>query len=134
MRRAENTVVVVPGANALVTPSMVEGWAEDQIETADVVVLQGEISAESNLAAVRLVKGRLVVNLAPVIEVDREVLLAANPLVVNEHEGAAALAQLGGPELTDPGRDRRGPAGRGGFDGGDDGRLRRVRSSPRASG
>ena len=100
--QAENTVVVVPGANALVTPSMVEGW-RDQIEAADVVVLQGEISAESNLAAVRLVKGRLVVNLAPVIEVDREVLLAANPLVVNEHEGAAALAQLGGPELTDPG-------------------------------
>ena len=100
--QAENTVVVVPGANALVTPSMVEGW-RDQIEAADVVVLQGEISAESNLAAVRLVKGRLVVNLAPVIEVDREVLWAANPLVVNEHEGAAALAQLGGPELTDPG-------------------------------
>ncbi len=100
--QAENTVVVVPGANALVTPSMVEGW-RDQIEAADVVVLQGEISAESNLAAVRLAKGRLVVNLAPVIEVDREVLLAANPLVVNEHEGAAALAQLGGPELTDPG-------------------------------
>ena len=100
--QAENTVVVVPGANALVTPSMVEGW-RDQIEAADVVVLQGEISAESDLAAVRLVRGRLVVNLAPVIEVDREVLLAANPLVVNEHEGAAALAQLGGPELTDPG-------------------------------
>lgn len=100
--QAENTVVVVPGANALVTPSMVEGW-RDQIEAADVIVLQGEISAESNLAAVRLAKGRLVVNLAPVIEVDREVLLAANPLVVNEHEGAAALAQLGGPELTDPG-------------------------------
>ncbi len=99
--QAENTVVVVPGANALVTPEMVEGW-RDQIEAAEVVVLQGEISAESNLAASRLVMGRLVVNLAPVIEVDPAVLRAANPLVVNEHEGAAALTQLGGPELTDP--------------------------------
>ena len=99
--QGENTVVVVPGANALVTPEMVAGWAEE-IETADVVVLQGEISAESDLAATRLVKGRLVVNLAPVIQVDPAVLLAANPLVVNEHEGAEALTQLGGPELTDP--------------------------------
>nr|WP_269452219.1 PfkB family carbohydrate kinase [Tessaracoccus coleopterorum] len=30
-------------------------------------------------------------------------MLAADPLVVNEHEGAAALTQLGGPELEDPG-------------------------------
>jgi ribokinase len=88
--QAENTVVVVPGANALVTPEMVEGWRE-QIEAADVVVLQGEISAESNLAASRLVKGRLVVNLAPVIQVDPAVLL-----------GAEALTQLGGPECTEP--------------------------------
>ncbi|AQP46441.1 ribokinase [Tessaracoccus aquimaris] len=97
----ENTVVVVPGANGLVTPEMVQGWAE-VISGADVVVLQGEISAESNLAAARLVTGRLVVNLAPVIEVDPTVLLNARPLVVNEHEGAAALLQLGGADLTDP--------------------------------
>lgn len=97
----ENTVVVVPGANAEVTPTMVKGWAE-VIAGASVVVLQGEISAESNLAAARLATGRLVVNLAPVIEVDPSVLLGADPLVVNEHEGAAALVQLGGAELTDP--------------------------------
>ena len=97
----ENTVVVVPGANGLVSPEMVQGWAE-VISGADVVVLQGEISAESNLAAARLVTGRLVVNLAPVIEVDPSVLLNARPLVVNEHEGAAALLQLGGADLTEP--------------------------------
>lgn len=97
----ENTVVVVPGANGLVTAEMVQGWAE-VISGADVVVLQGEISAESNLAAARLVTGRLVVNLAPVIDVDPTVLLNARPLVVNEHEGAAALLQLGGADLTDP--------------------------------
>jgi len=99
--QGENTVVVVPGANAGVTPEMVGQWGE-RIAAADIVVLQGEISADSNLAAARAVRGRLVVNLAPVIEVAPELLLAADPLVVNEHEGAAALTQLGGPELEDP--------------------------------
>ncbi|MFT3889305.1 MAG: ribokinase [Arachnia sp.] len=99
--QAENTVVVVPGANAQVTPAMVDGWRE-QIQAADVVVLQGEISGAADEAAARLTRGRLVVNLAPVIEIDPEVLRAADPLVVNEHEGAAALTQLGGPELTEP--------------------------------
>ncbi|WP_264292586.1 PfkB family carbohydrate kinase [Tessaracoccus defluvii] len=64
----ENSVVVVPGANAEVSPAMVDDWA-DVIAGADVVVLQGEISAASNLEASRLVRGRLVVNLAPVIDV-----------------------------------------------------------------
>ena len=99
--QGENTVVVVPGANAGVTPEMVAEWG-DAIGAATVVVLQGEISAESNLAAARRVRGRLVVNLAPVIDVAAELLLAADPLVVNEHEGAAALTQLGGPTLEDP--------------------------------
>lgn len=97
----ENTVVVVPGANAAVSPEMVGGWA-DLIGSADVVVLQGEISAASNQAAAALVRGRLVINLAPVIELAPDLLRQADPLVVNEHEGAAALAQLGGPALTEP--------------------------------
>lgn len=97
----ENTVVVVPGANALVTPENVHGWGE-LIGSAAVVVLQGEIPAESSLVAARLTKGRLVLNLAPAIAVSPELLLAADPLVVNEHEGAAALVQLGGRELEDP--------------------------------
>lgn len=98
----ENSVVVVPGANAQVSPAMVDDWAAT-IAAAPVVVLQGEISAEADLAAARHVTGRLVVNLAPVIDVDPSLLLAADPLVVNEHEGAAALGQLGGPELSEPG-------------------------------
>lgn len=97
----ENTVVVVPGANSAVTPEVVAGW-RDVIEAADVVVLQGEISAASNAVAAGLTRGRLVVNLAPVIPLDPAVLRMADPLVVNEHEGAAALEQLGGPWLTEP--------------------------------
>lgn len=98
----ENTVVVVPGANATVDPEAVAQWAAP-IAAADVLVLQGEIKAESSLAAALLAGGgRVVVNLAPVIDVARQLLLMADPLVVNEHEGAAALAQLGGvPALFD---------------------------------
>ena len=67
----ENSIVVVPGANATVTADFVEERAP-LIESARVVLLQGEIPADGFAAAVRLATGRVVVNLAPVIEVDPE--------------------------------------------------------------
>ncbi|MHA6523739.1 PfkB family carbohydrate kinase [Tessaracoccus sp. G1721] len=91
----ENTVVVVPGANAEVSPSRVGEWAPI-IAEAGIVVSQGEISAESLAAVSGLVRGRWVLNLAPVIELDPAVIRRADPLVVNEHEAEAVLAQLGG--------------------------------------
>lgn len=97
----ENTVVVVPGANASVTPEIVSGW-RDAIAAADVVVLQGEISAVSNVAAAECATRRVVVNLAPVIDLDPGLLRRADPLVVNEHEAAAALTQLGGRPAEGP--------------------------------
>ncbi len=100
--RGENTVVVVPGANSLVTPAQVEGWAS-LISAARVLVLQGEIPAESSAEAADLAVGRVVFNLAPAITVPAALLLRADPLVVNEHEGEAALRLLGGATLTDPG-------------------------------
>lgn len=97
----ENTVSVVAGANAAVTPGVVAGWA-DLISAAKVVVLQGEISAESSEAAAQAARGRLLVNLAPVIDVARDLLLAADPLIVNEGEGAEVLRRLTGAELDEP--------------------------------
>ncbi|MHA7276409.1 ribokinase [Arthrobacter sp. Hz1] len=91
----ENTIVVIPGANAEVTPELVAASA-DVIAGAAVLVLQGEIPAASVAAAVSLATGRVVINLAPVIPLDRATLLRANPLVVNEHEGALVLGQLTG--------------------------------------
>lgn len=90
----ENTIIVVPGANADVDGDFVT-TAREVIETADIVLLQGEIPVEGFKEAVRLATGRVVVNLAPVIEVPREALLAADPLVANEHEAGLILAQLG---------------------------------------
>jgi len=90
----ENTIVVVPGANALVDAAFVEERAP-LIESAQIVLLQGEIPADGFAAAVGLATGRVVVNLAPVIEVDVDKLLQADPLLANEHEAGLVLDMLG---------------------------------------
>lgn len=99
----ENTIVVIPGANSGMDASAVRAAAA-QIAEADVVVLQGEIPAGGIEAAARLATGRVVLNLAPVVAVDAAVIRSANPLVVNEHEGALVLSQLD-PEAGAPAGD-----------------------------
>ena len=92
---AENTIVVVPGANASVGHDAVERHA-DVLRSAAVVVLQGEIPADGIEHAARLATGRVLLNLAPVVAVDAEVVRLADPLVLNEHEGRLLLAALEG--------------------------------------
>jgi len=99
----ENTIVVIPGANATVDADVV-GQSADLIAGAAVVVLQGEIPAAGIAAAARLARGRVVLNLAPVIELDPVTIAAADPLIVNEHEAALLLAQLT-PGATPPASD-----------------------------
>lgn len=99
----ENSIVVVPGANAAVDGHFVETHRE-LISNASVVVLQGEIPRSGIAAAARLTTGRVVLNLAPVMELDEVTLLSADPLVVNEHEGALLLKMLR-PGLALPGSD-----------------------------
>ena len=92
--RGENNIIVIAGANdSVATPSV--DLAAKVISNAGVVVLQGEIPRAGIERAAELTTGRLVVNLAPVLEVDRSVVLAADPLVVNEHEAALTLELLG---------------------------------------
>ncbi|WKD58948.1 ribokinase [Corynebacterium caspium] len=99
----ENTIVVIPGANHEVD----EKWAADTIATLaddDVVVLQGELPRATTEALVRAAvarKIRVVLNVAPWYDLDREVLLAANPLVLNEHEAALAYQHLVGKKAQD---------------------------------
>lgn len=98
----ENTIIVVPGANAGVDEGFVEKHAE-LIKSAGIVLLQGEIPASGFARAVELAQGRVVVNLAPVVEVGHEQLRKADPLVVNEHEGALVLEMLGAStDATEP--------------------------------
>ena len=100
----ENTVLVVPGANAEVDANHVERHVA-AIEDASLVLLQGEIPADGFAKAVELAQAhgaRVVINLAPVVEVDREALLAADPLLANEHEAGLILEQLGATPQETP--------------------------------
>ncbi|KPG85555.1 hypothetical protein AEQ27_05485 [Frigoribacterium sp. RIT-PI-h] len=101
---SENTIVVVPGANGAVGASAV-GSHSAALSEAAVVVLQGEIPVDGIAAAVQHAGGRVVFNLAPVIDVPADVVKAADPLVVNEHEGRLLLAAWGvsasGSQATD---------------------------------
>ncbi|MCG7229128.1 ribokinase [Corynebacterium minutissimum] len=92
--QGENTIIVVPGANALVDAPFVASHSSPITES-ELVLLQGEIPADGFAKAIELAKGRVVVNLAPVIEVDKDALLRADPLLANEHEAGLILEQLG---------------------------------------
>lgn len=92
--RGENNIIVVAGANGSMHAAAVQKAAE-VISRAAIVVIQGEIPRSGIERAAELATGRLVVNLAPVLDVDRRVVLAADPLVVNEHEAALSLNLLG---------------------------------------
>lgn len=90
----ENSIVVIPGANAATDADAVRAQA-DLLARARVVVVQGEVPRDGIEEAARLARERLIVNLAPVIALDTEVLRRADPLVVNEHEAALAARALG---------------------------------------
>jgi ribokinase len=94
---SENTIVVVPGANGAVGASAV-GSHSSVLSDAAVVVLQGEIPVDGIAAAVQHAGGRVVFNLAPVIDVPADVVKSADPLVVNEHEGRLLLAAWAGSD------------------------------------
>lgn len=99
----ENSIVVIAGANDTVDADRVQA-ARDVIGEAAIVVCQGEIPREGIEALPDLVHGRLLHNPAPVMELDPAVLLASDPLVVNEHEASLVLAQLvtAGAPLASP--------------------------------
>ena len=96
----ENSIIVIPGANAQVgEPELAQ---LDSLGPWDVLVLQGEVPVEAVTAAARAAAARgarVVVNLAPVVSLPAEVLRQADPLVVNEHEGEGALRLLSGGAL-----------------------------------
>lgn len=90
---AENTIVVVPGANAAVTPAVVDG-AEAVIAGARVCVLQAEIPLGSVVRAAEIAHAhgvRVQLNVAPATALPRATIALADPLVVNEHEAAVLL-------------------------------------------
>lgn len=87
----ENAIVVIAGANADHTGESVrQDLAALRIGPGDVLVTVLEIPLEAVAAAVesgRTAGARVVLNLAPFAVVDPGILNAADPVVVNEHEG-----------------------------------------------
>lgn len=91
--RGENNIIVVGGANDEVDRAVVDA-ATDVLDKANVVVVQGEIPVDSIAHVAELTSARLVVNLAPVVNVSPDVLRKANPLVVNEYEAGLTIDLL----------------------------------------
>lgn len=107
----ENTIVVVPGANATVSRRVVDE-AADLVADARVCVVQAEIPLPTVAHVARLAAAggtRLVLNVAPAADLPLETVRAADPLVVNEHEAATLL----GRRFADPGDAARELAARG---------------------
>ncbi|MDK7742151.1 ribokinase [Helcobacillus massiliensis] len=92
----ENTIIVVPGANGAMDAARVTA-ARAAVEGAAVVISQGEIPRDGMEAIPGLVpeQARFLLNPAPVLDLERSVVLAADPLVVNEHEAQLVADQFG---------------------------------------
>ena len=100
----DNTIIITPGANAMVTPQTLHAQ-RDLLHGASVCVLQGELSPEATEAAAICASqagARVVINLAPIIEVSPETLALADPLVVNSHEAAQLLGRSVDSIETEP--------------------------------
>ena len=94
----DNSIIVAPGANALLTPEGIEA-ARAEFEAARVVSAQLEIPIPAVEAAARMAAcagARFILNLSPARgaqAVPPALLAAADPLVVNEHEAALVLGE-----------------------------------------
>ncbi len=86
----ENTIVVVPGANALLRPVHVEDAADAGVfATAKVVLAQLEVPLETVIRAFELGRESAalnVLNAAPAQDLPESLLAVVDVLVVNEHE------------------------------------------------
>ena len=91
-RDAENSIVVVGGANAALSPDHLQSAAA-VLEQAAVLVSQLEIPVETVLAAARRAGGTFVLNPAPAQELSDDLLRLVDVLVVNETEYAVVLGR-----------------------------------------
>ncbi|GAB4382657.1 MAG: ribokinase [Phycisphaerales bacterium] len=86
----ENTIVVAPGANALVQADTVEA-AAGAVQDADVLLAQLEVPLEAVHRAAALARDarvRVVLNAAPARELPRDLLELVDVLIVNRGEAA----------------------------------------------
>ena len=95
-RDAENTIVVVPGANGTLDEDTLEALLAD-LRAEDVLLVQLEVPLDLVARACRAAAERgvrVVLNTAPYADLPADVVALADPLVANEHE-ASLLAESG---------------------------------------
>jgi len=98
--RAENSIVVNSGANALLVD--LDEREEQAIRDADVLLMQLETPVETVQRAAHIARDdgtTVVLNAAPILDLPSAVLEALDILIVNEHE-AAALALFAGIDVA----------------------------------
>ena len=92
---AENSIIVSPGANAALTCEAVDRAVDWSSAAVVVTQLEIPIAVVEHLAEEAPRRStRFVLNAAPARPLDRAVLAAADPLVVNESEAAVLLGSL----------------------------------------
>lgn len=87
-KKGENCIVVIPGANLLLSPEYVLAH-QQAIDTAGIIVLQMEIPYETIKTVCRIAsrKGKkLILNVAPAAPLEEEILQSVHMLVVNQTE------------------------------------------------
>lgn len=91
----ENTIILSPGANAMVSDSDVQS-AADIIARSNMLLLQNEIPWEATFAAMKMARRYqvpVVFNAAPAVELPSDVMQWIDVLVVNELETGTILHQ-----------------------------------------
>lgn len=97
---ADNSIIVVPGANNHITPELIEKH-EEKIINSNILLLQLEIPLESVIRAVELAKKhgiRTILNPAPIQKLPKELLEMVDYLTPNEHEQTLLFASVDGTE------------------------------------
>ncbi|WP_138420602.1 ribokinase [Aquibacillus sediminis] len=92
----DNNIIVVPGANDQITPTLIEQY-EQVIAEHDMLLLQFEIPIDSVAKAITIAnkhRVKVVLNPAPVKQLPVEVLKQVDFLIPNEHEVSILGEQL----------------------------------------
>lgn len=106
-KRGENCIVVIPGANKLLSPEYVREH-QQAIDASDILVLQMEIPYETikTVCSIASRKGKkIILNVAPASPLEEEILQSVYLLVVNQTEAelltGQKIAQAGEEAIVD---------------------------------
>ena len=99
LSEGDNSIIVVPGANNMVTPELVESL-EKEIAASDLLLLQLEIPIESVERAARIAKKhgkQVILNPAPFQHLPEALIENADYITPNEYEAELLLASVMDP-------------------------------------